>query len=93
MIKYPYKQAHPSELDESLRAMIKIIVWIYLIISAVMALLFGTIIVGITISYCLLRVIVCIVGMLLHKHIEFSFLDSFYSLLQQTRQYATSQEV
>jgi hypothetical protein len=94
MIKYPYdQQARPSELDTSLRDLIKIVVWIYLILSAAIALLFGVAIVGITIAYCLLRLIVGIVLMLLHKHGGISLQETFAALLQQTKQYYAGRQV
>jgi hypothetical protein len=88
-----YRQPHSSDLDDALRLMIKVIVWTYMIISTALALLFGMTVIGVMIAYYLLRIMIWIIAKLLHKQVSFSLLDAFYSLLQQTRQYAASQEV
>ena len=63
-----YPQQQPSTLDETLLIMIKLIVWVYLAVSATIALLFGIVIVGITVSYVLLRFMIRLVNAELAKH-------------------------
>jgi hypothetical protein len=63
-----YPQQQPSTLDETVRMMIKLIVFVYLAISAVIALLFSIILVGIVTSYMLLRYMIRLVNAELEKH-------------------------
>ncbi len=91
MIKYPPVQPFYSDIDDALRVMIKIVVYVYLIISGTLALVVGVVIVGMMASYVILRFIIRILAMLLHKHTGFSLRDALYSLLQQTQQYSARQ--
>jgi hypothetical protein len=72
--KMMYPQQPPSTLDatldETLRLMIKFIVLVYLAVSAVIALFFSVVIVGVTVSYMLLRFMIRFVNAQLAKHSE-----------------------
>lgn len=92
MIKYPVQPPH-SDVDDALRTMIKLVVYLYFIITGALALVAGVIIVGLTAAYIILQFVTRILAMLLHKHTGFSLRDTLFSLLQQTRQYYASQEV
>ncbi len=91
MIKYPVQP--PSDVDDALRVMIKIVVYMYLIIAGALALIAGVMIVGLTAAYIILKFTTRILAMLLHKHTGFSLQDALFSLLRQTRHYYAGQEV
>lgn len=86
-MKYPVNSFQPSDLNDALRVLIKLIICVYLAIVGGLALLTGIVIIAMTIAFLLLRLIIRVLAMLFHKHGGFSLRDTLFFLLRETNQY------